>query len=858
MNVQNAFPTIFELRSSHSQLLAQQRQGTAPAELVPQVSSFVVRAKQTGAFLDVEEQRVAAQGLIDYWLTRLDRAAVPFDDATLVDFDESLAPELPDDRCPYVGLEAFREKDRTNFFGRAETVDKALSMLAQHRFLAAIGPSGSGKSSIILSGVLPALKDAHPDWRFAPVFCPGSEPVKNLEAAVAAANALTTEATSDAPLVVVVDQFEELFTLTEDVKARGAFVEKIVSVVQENGVVVVTMREDSVPRLAAHPELQKLFKEGDLRATPMSAAELREAIEKPAERINLKFESGLVDTLVNDVVGEPAALPLLQFTLYRLWTKRRRNRITRQAYADVGGGRSALERAAEEVYEDLKIVENRDTMRRILLRMVRPGIDAETTRSRVKVTDLLRIGDDPARVQTVLDKLVASRLVRRSEGETAQDAQVEVAHESLIRNWPRFVGWLDEKRSGLKELHRFEVLADEWAHFDRNSGFLDEGQLGDARRWLESDEAKEIGVKQSLRELVEESAQRIAAQKRREQLAKGLVTLLTLFIIAGLALALVVQRMRGKERLEQQAKIVEAERLADEARRNADIARERAAADARLAAAEAARNAEKKYSTELQAALDKATKTAEELRRKVDELSATRKELAEEKQESAEAEKAVQQVLQGYAPPVTSPVPVVESFRTLATAESLGLRKAARPIRAGVSLNGGSACCLVRDKSGERYLLTVGFAAGEQEGALVYQPGQADGGNDPIGTVARLGKRRYMSGGLVRLDKGMEVDSSIPQFGPIRGVATNKLRPGDQLRCVGRGSGLTVGKVVAIRENDIVTTIESEGGDAGGPVVNSRNELVGLLYAGQKDVSFVLPIGPILDELGVTLVPTRN
>src|SRR5688572_14444070 len=117
------FPTIFELRSSHAVLLAQQRKGTPFDALAPEVRSFVVRARQTGALLDAEEQRIAAQGLIDYWLTRLDRTDVPFEDATLVDFDESLAPELPNDACPYVGLEAFHEKDRPNFHGRSEMLE---------------------------------------------------------------------------------------------------------------------------------------------------------------------------------------------------------------------------------------------------------------------------------------------------------------------------------------------------------------------------------------------------------------------------------------------------------------------------------------------------------------------------------------------------------------------------------------------------------------------------------------------------------------------------------------------------------------------------------------------------------------
>lgn len=778
----DAFPSLFDLRSTHVQLLAEQRKGTPFDALAPEVTSFVVRARQTGAVLDAEEQRVAAQGLIDYWLTRLDSTSVPFDDATLVDFDESLAPELPDDKCPYVGLEAFREKDRVNFFGRADTLDRALQIVRERRFLAVIGPSGSGKSSIVLGGVLPMLKEGAVEgsraWDYQAPLAPGNASGRYLAA---------TGGSGEATQVMVVDQFEELFTLVDDAASRTAFANRLVELHKNGGVIIATIREDYLPRLGAFPELQELFRCGDLRATPLSASELREAIEKPAERINLKFESGLVDLLVSDVVGEPAALPLLQFTLWRLWTKRRRNRLTLEMYREVGGGRSALARAADEVFNDLKIVQNQDTMRRILLRMVRPGAHSETTSSRVPVDALLRLGDDPARVQAVLDRLLAARLVRRTND------RVEVAHEALIRNWPKLVEWVDQKKAAMTELHRFEALADEWVRFGRESGFLDEKQLEDAEEWLASDEAKDIGVKDSLPALVAASRARINKEKLIARTWQSVTSLMTVAVIALLVVGFVYQRTAKKD-LKKQVEALKA--------------------------------------------------TQKELLRRTKDLEEERKMAKEE----------IVKVLSSNVPGVTETTgtTIEPRGRLLAVPDALGLRAPSRPIRLGSSIGVDrpvSACCVVYGKDGARYLFTMHLGA--EVGSTVMQPAPVDGNPEPIGKVVRVGKDPHRSGTLVLLDPGVDVDMTFPNSKAITNIA-DKVRRGDQVRAVGRGSGLSAGRVLTVRY-DIITNIDSEPDDFGGPVVNAKNQLVGVIAANPKGISVALPIRPLFDELEVTL-----
>lgn len=235
--------------------------------------------------------------------------------------------------------------------------------------------------------------------------------------------------------------------------------------------VVLTMRSDFEPFVARAQALQPLFEAGKLVLPPLSAGELREAIERPAEQVGLKFEAGLVEALLQDILGEPAALPLLQFTLLRLWEERERNRVTLAAYKKVGGGRLALARSADALYASL-IPEEQVTARRVLLRMVRPGEGLEVTSNRVLRSDLDRGGEDPGRVARVLARLTAARLVRETPGDSPDDFQVEVAHEALVRNWPTLVEWLEEDRLSLRRRRRLTAAAEEWQRLDRGESAL--------------------------------------------------------------------------------------------------------------------------------------------------------------------------------------------------------------------------------------------------------------------------------------------------------------------------------------------------------------------------------------------------
>ena len=334
---------------------------------------------------------------------------------------------------------------------------------------------------------------------------------------------LTTvvNATGHAPTVLVVDQFEELFTLCTDEATRQAFANNLLRLTQASGprhTVILTMRTDFESFVMRLPGFQPFFEKALVRVTPLNAAELRDAIEKPAEAVGLKFEEGIVEALLHDILGEPAALPLLQFTLYKLWQHRDRNRITWEAYRRLGGGRLALARSADELYDSL-IPEEQVTARRILLRLVRPGEGLEVTSNRIRRDALYQTGEARDRVNRVLQRLLDAQLLRVTEGDTSADVQVEVAHEALVRNWPRLVEWLDEERERLRERLRLTEAAEQWEQVGRDSGALLRGALLESvRRYTDLNDLESEFVRASqLAKLEAQRAEEAARQREIEQ-----------------------------------------------------------------------------------------------------------------------------------------------------------------------------------------------------------------------------------------------------------------------------------------------------------------------------------------------------
>jgi conflict system STAND superfamily ATPase len=544
------YQSFASLRAAHNVILKRhRREGETPA-VMEEVANLIRIGQGTGVLLDAEEDRWESQSLLDYWSTMMYRAGHMPPDATLDEFDPDLAPEIPDALCPYVGLHAFQESTQNVFYGRERLVQDMVGLLQESRLLSVVGASGSGKSSLVRAGLLSALKagavPGSQSWHYYRPIVPGSNPLAVLTRLIEPADVehdgaiqrrgdrfqqdtghlcCLVDDLHDSPVVIVVDQFEELFTLCTDDRNRRAFVDNLVRLAQSSNArhtIIMTMRADFESQVARLSTLQPLFEKAQVRVTPMSAAELREAIDKPAARVGLRFEEGIVDALLRDILGEPAALPLLQFTLLRLWESRERNRITWDAYRRLGGGRLALARSADEFYERL-IPEEQLTARRILLRMVRPGAGLEVTSNRVRREALYEAGEARDRVDRVLERLVnEAHLVYMTTGDRPTDTQVEVAHEALVRNWPRLVGWLDEDRESIRQRLRLSSAAQEWAELGRDpSALLPEALLERALRHEDLNELEAAYVQASQEALEAERIREEKARRREWELAQA-------------------------------------------------------------------------------------------------------------------------------------------------------------------------------------------------------------------------------------------------------------------------------------------------------------------------------------------------
>jgi WD40 repeat protein len=436
-----------------------------------------------------------------------------------------------DGACPYKGLEAFTADDAALFFGRERLVATLVARLAVDRFVGVVGASGSGKSSVVNGGLLPALASGalpgSEQWKSV-VCTPGAEPPDIVAMARAGAR------------VVVVDQLEELVTQCRNPWAREAFVGSLAAAVgdPERAVsVVAVVRADYYGALAEHEDLARLFETSQVLVGAMSETELMRAITAPAARFGLAVEDGLVDAVCADAGGEPGALPLVSTALVETWARRENATLTLASYLDAGGVRGALARSAEQVYAGFDAAE-RATARRLFFRLAEPGEGTDDVRRRAPRDEL-----EPGRV---LDTLVARRLL------VANDGYVEVAHEALLREWPRLREWLVEDREG-RRLHRqLGEAATHWDGEGRDAAGLYRGtRLDGALEWsathaadLNPLEQAFLGASRQAHDAELRRARRTARRLRR--LTIGLTVLLLIALFAG-GLALVQRHNASRQ-----------------------------------------------------------------------------------------------------------------------------------------------------------------------------------------------------------------------------------------------------------------------------------------------------------------------
>ncbi|SOC53571.1 BTAD domain-containing putative transcriptional regulator [Ornithinimicrobium cerasi] len=360
--------------------------------------------------------------------------------------------------CPYQGLVPYGIEDAESFFGRGVQIREGMARLAEAGTLAVVGPSGSGKSSLVRAGVAAGLERA---GRTVVIITPGAAPLDALSAVPA----------HGAP-VLVVDQCEEVVTLCSDEEERAVFL-RAVAAHAERAPVVVALRADKLGEFTKHPEFARLVERGLYLLSAMDAAGLREAIEAPARQAGLLFEPGLVDLLVREVEGEPGSLPLLSHALRQTWLRREGSTLTVAGYQATGGIRGAVAQTADSVY-DKAPEEERRILRDLLLRLVAPTPEGEPVRSRVPRRS---VATDEAHEQ-MIETLVRARLL------TSDEDVVEMAHESLARAWPRLREWLVDDVEGQRVWRHLTLTADAWEGMGRPDSELYRGvRLARAVEW---------------------------------------------------------------------------------------------------------------------------------------------------------------------------------------------------------------------------------------------------------------------------------------------------------------------------------------------------------------------------------------
>ncbi|MFD9705761.1 hypothetical protein [Lentzea sp. NPDC059081] len=416
------------------------------------------------------------------------------------------APPHPAGEAPYVGLEAFREEDADRFFGRERLTARLRELVGERAFVGVFGASGSGKSSLLRAGLLPHLDRAL-------VLTPGVRPQDECAVRLAQATGdspvvLHSELTDPAALglfarrhelALVVDQFEEVFTLC-GAEQRDWFVRALVQAPR----VVIGVRADFYGHVGRHPELVEALDGAQLLVGPLTTDELRRAIVEPARRVGATVESALVTRLVADVAGQAAALPLVQHVLVETWHRRRGMTLSLTGYEEAGGVEHAIAHTAETVHDQLTD-EQRQTARRIFLRLIALGEGTEDTKRRALRDDL---------DAEVLDRLANARLV------TLTEQHAELTHEALIRSWPRLRDWIAEDREALRAHHRLTEAAAQW---DGDRDLLYQGaRLAQA---AELDPASLTGPE---REFLAASQ---AAGRRRVRQVRSVVAVLSVLVV---------------------------------------------------------------------------------------------------------------------------------------------------------------------------------------------------------------------------------------------------------------------------------------------------------------------------------------
>jgi DNA-binding SARP family transcriptional activator/basic membrane lipoprotein Med (substrate-binding protein (PBP1-ABC) superfamily) len=408
---------------------------------------------------------------------------------------------------PFVGLRAFTEADAGNFYGRTELIELLVGIVSDGRFAAVVGPSGSGKSSLVQAGLIPAIRASDsPDanWVIA-VMRPGAYPFTELEAALVHADeersamsgsllwgddshllraVLRILRDDGSRLLLVIDQFEELFTLVDE-EQRDRFLSSLVALTTDlrgRIRVLVTLRADFYDRPLMHPAFGRMMTGHVVNVLPLAADELEAAALGPALSAGVTFERGLLAELIAEVSGQPNALPLFQYTLTELFDRRQDSILTRAAYQALGRIRGAVASRAEEIYQELG-TEEQDAGHQLFLRLVNVGRDSVTRRV-VTASELISLDLDVVTMHAAVEAFVASRLLVRDRDPFSGALTIEVAHEALLSEWQRLRDWIDTGHTELRQHAAYVLVVDEWLTAGRDPDYLlTGGRLDQFEQW---------------------------------------------------------------------------------------------------------------------------------------------------------------------------------------------------------------------------------------------------------------------------------------------------------------------------------------------------------------------------------------
>jgi Novel STAND NTPase 1 len=787
---------------------------------------------------------------------------------------------------PFPGLRPYEASETHLFFGRDAQVDALLRRLGSARLLAVVGTSGCGKSSLVRAGLLPALAGGYlaevgSRWRIA-VMRPGTDPIDRLAHALAldggpdeVAQVETTLRRSSLGLIeavrvspaggdatlVVVDQFEELFRFQEtdaDPAEAAAFVKLLLEAAAQRELpiyVLLTMRSDFLGDCAQYHGLPEALNEGQYLVPQMTRDQRREAVEGPAAIAGAAATPRLMQRVLNEAGDDPQALPVLQHALTRTFARWLAagglGPLDLDQYEAAGGMADALDRHADEVFDALPDAE-RPVAERVFRALTERDASGRERRRPARLRALFTITgaateEERARVRSVIQTFSAPGsgflTVSRPPDAGEDDAVVDITHESLIRAWTQLRVWVrDEALSAdwFKRIVRSAELhaRQEEGHW-RDPGLAFAIAVSERNRW-NADWAGQYGGRFELAMRFLQESARAQDEERRTERAREAEAhetqehALRTRRLAGLAgtgvlvfAALAGVAWIGWSRTNRALKeATEARRLA-EARRQEAVAVRQEAVDQR--------------STLLREQRDLVTQV-ESLQKDGEQLAS---------------------VVRSRVPAAVRPSEILSrALRADRSADRLGLVGRKRPFGPGYSVSGessglGSACCLVR-RDGRHYLLGLTLVFGTREGASVLQPGTGSPDSAPVARLTFAGTDPLTSAALAELLPGIQFDPRLivtnkPFVGTNEAVAVK-----DRVHLLGRGSGYVSGDVLRVGATEIETTGLSTGGDAGAPVFDDAQRLVGVLW-GSADrrngdrISRVIPIRRLLAEAGAEL-----